>query len=59
MKRRDTKKKEAEARREEYKKMSPEQKLQKLDSKLGKGQGAKKQRERLIKQMAQKGGAKE
>ena len=41
------KQKEAIARQEHWANLTPEQKLADLDSRLGKGNGAKKQRERL------------
>ena len=43
---------EAQARQASYDKLSPKEKLARLDKKLGKGQGAKKQRERLMAEMS-------
>ena len=45
----ELKRKEAEDRQEEYDKLTPTQKLKRLDEKLGKGVGAAKERERLKK----------
>ncbi len=43
----EIKKDEALTRQEAYSKLTPSQKIQKLDRNLGKGVGAKKERERL------------
>ena len=51
MKSKSEKRLEAEQRDEEYNKLSPEAKLSKLDNMFGKGKGAKKQRERLNKEI--------
>lgn len=45
--RKEIRQKEADERQAEYDKLTPKQKLAKLDQKLGKGVGAKKQREKL------------
>lgn len=45
----ENRQKEATARQAEYSKLTTEQKIEKLDFKLGKGIGAKKERERLAK----------
>ena len=47
MKIKEIKREEAVARQAEYNKLSKEQKIAKLDTKLGKGKGAKKQRRKL------------
>ena len=49
MKSKKDKRKEAKARQEKYDKLTPQQRLDKLDRKLGKGVGAKKERARLLK----------
>ena len=43
----EKKKKEAQSRQEAYSNLTPNQKIQKLDQKLGRGGGAKKERTRL------------
>lgn len=45
---------EGEIRQRKYDKLSPKQKLAKLDKELGKGVGAKKQRAKLKKMMEEK-----
>ena len=45
--RRKTRQEEALERQEFYKALTPEEKIVRLDKKLGKGKGAKKQREKL------------
>lgn len=47
--RKSERREEARARSEKWDKLSPEQKLQELDKRLGKDKGAKKQREKLKK----------
>jgi len=48
MKSKEQKREEAEARQAKYDSLSREQKIAQLDSQVGKGQGAKKQRQRLM-----------
>lgn len=55
---RDTRRKQAERRQEAHDKLTPQQKIQKLDDKFGAGQGAKKERARLTKQIEEAGGGK-
>ena len=43
---------DAEARQEEWARLTPQQQLAELDSRLGKGIGAKKQRAKLAKAIA-------
>jgi hypothetical protein len=47
MKLKEVKQEEAKARQAAYDKLSPKQKLAKLDAKFGKGKGAAKERARL------------
>ncbi len=49
MKTKEVKRKEAEERQENYNKLTATQKIAKLDKKLGKGIGAKKERESFLK----------
>ena len=49
--RREKRQREAQERQEAYDKLTPKQKMAKLDQKFGKGIGAKRQRERLSKQI--------
>lgn len=55
MKAKETKRKEAKARAEEYEELSPEVKVALLDRKFGKGKGAKKQRAKLEKEISSSG----
>lgn len=48
------KQQEAKERQEQYNKLSISEKLKKLDSKLGKNKGAKKERTELMKQLKEK-----
>ena len=57
MKKKEVKRKEAETRQTIYDKLSIKQKIEKLDKKLGKGIGAKKERQKLITK-SKKGGEK-
>jgi hypothetical protein len=50
-KNKDIKRKEAEKRQKEYRKLTTMEKLQRLNSQLGDSGGAIKQRKRLIKQL--------
>ena len=52
MKLKDTRIEEAKVRNVNRSKRSPIEQLEKLDQKLGKGQGAKKERQRLKKELA-------
>ena len=49
MKKKETKQNEAETRQGQYEKLSVKQRIEKLDKKLGKGIGAKKERAKLSK----------
>ena len=51
--RKQVKRQEAQVRQEAYDKLSPEQKLKLLDEKLGKDQGASKERAKLTKLLGQ------
>ena len=51
MKTKEVKREESKKRQEEYDKLTLQQKIEKLDKKFGVGQGAKRQRERLQKQI--------
>lgn len=50
----EAKRTEASARHEAYNKLTPKQRLDKLDAKLGKGVGAKKERAKLAALIANK-----
>lgn len=56
MKSKDQKKEEALLRQEEYKKLTPQQKVLKLDLALGGGNGAKKERKKLSYEIEHTGG---
>ena len=49
MKSKSDKRKEAEARQKEHDKLSAKERMDKLDNKLGRGVGAKKEREKILK----------
>jgi len=51
---REKKRSEAKVRQEAYDKLTPKQKLQRLDDKFGKDQGAKRERERIIRKAAER-----
>lgn len=49
MKTKEVKRKEAETRQKIYDKLTPKEKVEKLDKKLGSGTGAKRERQKLLK----------
>lgn len=53
--RKEKRRKEAKVRAEQRSLLTPQQQLERLDKRLGAGVGAKKERERLNKQLAAKG----
>lgn len=55
MKTKEQKQEEAKARQEAYDKLSPKEKLARLDAMFGKGQGAARERQRLLKPKTFKG----
>ena len=55
MKKKEVKRKEAETRQKQYKALSIKQKREKLDKKLGKGQGAKQERQKFIERVLRVG----